>query len=281
MSNNAHMVPPQAKAPPVVLSIAGSDSGGGAGIQGDIKTISALGGFAVTVITALTAQNGAGVSGVQVTPPDFVLQQLAAVHQGFAIQAAKTGMLATREVMEALAPALAKRTYALVVDPVCVSQSGHTLLEAGALECLRTCIVPLADVLTPNVPEAEALTGQRIVSSTQIEAPIRQLLDMGAKAVLLKGGHLEEFAGQGQITDWLGLPDGTITAFVHKRVETKNNHGTGCALAAALATGLGAGLNLHKAVVQAQEFLSTTLAAAYAPGIGAGPPDHMAWLRKR
>ena len=266
---------------PVILSIAGSDSGGGAGIQGDSKTISVLGGFAVTVITALTAQNGAGVSGVQVISPDFVLEQLAAVHEGFAIQAAKTGMLATREVMEALAPVLARRSYPLVVDPVCVSQSGHALLEAGALESLRTCIVPLADVLTPNVPEAEALTGQRIASSAHIEAPIRQLLDMGAKAVLLKGGHLEEFAGQGQITDWLGLPDGSITPFVHKRVETANNHGTGCALAAALATGLGCGLDLPAAVVQAQDFLSTTLAAAYAPGIGAGPPNHMAWRGKR
>ncbi|WP_051258126.1 bifunctional hydroxymethylpyrimidine kinase/phosphomethylpyrimidine kinase [Desulfovibrio cuneatus] len=281
MSNSTKALHPRATSSPVILSIAGSDSGGGAGIQGDIKTISVLGGFAVTVITALTAQNGAGVSGVQVTPPDFVLQQLAAVQEGFSVQAAKTGMLATREVMEALAPALACRTYPLVVDPVCVSQSGHALLEAGALECLRTRIVPLADVLTPNVPEAEALTGQRIGSSAHIEAPIRQLLGMGAKAVLLKGGHLEEFAGQGQITDWLGLPDGTIIPFVHKRVETANNHGTGCALAAALATGLGAGLNVHSAVMQAQEFLSITLGAAYAPGIGAGPPNHMAWLRKR
>lgn len=278
--NNTSIVPPQATTPPVILTIAGSDSGGGAGIQGDSKTISVLGGFAVTVITALTAQNGAGVSGVQVTPLDFVLQQLAAVQEGFSIQAAKTGMLATREVMEALAPVLAQRTYPLVVDPVCVSQSGHALLEEGAVECLRSRIVPLADVLTPNVPEAEALTGQRIASSAHIAAPIRQLLDMGAKAVLLKGGHLEEFAGQGHITDWLGLPDGSITPFVHNRVETTNNHGTGCALAAALATGLGAGLDLITAVKQAQEFLSATLAAAYAPGIGAGPPNHMAWGKR-
>ena len=259
---------------PVVMTIAGSDSGGGAGIQGDLKTIMALGGFGLSVITALTAQNGAEVRGIHETPADFVALQLATVLDGFPVRAAKTGMLFSAPIMEALSDALRNKGFPLVVDPVCVSQSGHRLLREDAVDALRALMIPLADLLTPNKPEAELLAGSSIDNLTDVDRTMERFHGMGAKAVLLKGGHFPEYEGKESIVDWLGLPGEAPLPLAHARVETPNNHGTGCALSAALATCLAFGQPLRQAVVNSQEYLSQALAASYTPGIGAGPPNH-------
>lgn len=261
--------------PSVIMTIAGSDSGGGAGIQADIKTITVLGGFGVSVIAALTAQNGAGVRGIYEIPPDFVLLQLSAVREGFPVRAAKTGMLASVPIIEALGKALTDRDFPLVVDPVCVSQSGHRLLREDAEEALKRIVLPLADVLTPNRPEAELLSGIPIQGAGDVPKAIACLQKMGAKTVLLKGGHFEEYEGCPHMVDWLGLPGQEPIALPHARVDTPNNHGTGCTLSAAVATGLGQGLSVREAVVKAQDFLTRALAESFSPGIGAGPPNFL------
>ena len=260
---------------PVVLTMAGSDSGGGAGIQADIKTIMALGGFGLSVITALTAQNGAEVRGIHEPPPEFAALQLETVLDGFPVKAAKTGMLASAPIMEALSGLLQKKTFPLVVDPVCVSQSGHRLLREDAVDALRDLMIPLADLLTPNKPEAELLAGVPISDSSQLREAMYRLYRMGAKAVLIKGGHFAEYESGHSITDWLGLPGEEPLPLTHERIETPNNHGTGCTLSAALATFLAHGLPLRQAVTNAQAFLSKALAASYTPGIGTGPPNPM------
>lgn len=270
---------------PNVLTIAGSDSGGGAGIQADLKTIAALGGYGLSVITALTAQNGLGVSGVFATPADFVLAQLKAVRDGFPIHAAKTGMLFSAELVHALAEALADKDFPLVLDPVCVSQSGHQLLEESALSALISEFLPLADLTTPNRPEAEVLTGMRIQSESDIEEAIARLLALGSKAVLLKGGHFDEDLSESAapravpiVVDWLGLPGRKPLPLPQPRVRTENTHGTGCTLSSAIAFGLACGLGLEPAVRQAQTYLNRCLQHSYAPGQGFGPPNHMAHL---
>lgn len=268
---------PGSNAPyPVILTIAGSDSGGGAGIQADLKTMTALGGYGASVITALTAQNGAEVRGVHETPPDFVLLQLEAVLEGFPVRAAKTGMLASAPIIEVLASALEKKKdFPLVVDPVCVSQSGYRLLREDAEQALARRMLPLADVLTPNKPEAELLSGMSIEDASGVAEAVRRLQVMGAKAVLIKGGHFAEYAGQERMIDWLGLPGAELLPMPHSRVDTGNNHGTGCTLSAALATYLGMGLPLPAAVRKAQDYLTRALDTSFCPGIGAGPPNFL------
>jgi hydroxymethylpyrimidine/phosphomethylpyrimidine kinase len=269
---------------PNILTVAGSDSGGGAGIQADLKTITSLKGFGLSVITALTAQNGLEVKGVLPVPPDFVLLQLQAVLEGFKIKAAKTGMLCNAEIMLALHEKLRKRDYPLVVDPVCVSQSGYKLIDGEGIAALRQKIVPLADLLTPNLPEAEELSGVKIDSPGALEQAVRKLLRLGAKAVLLKGGHFKsgEFGREeGSLTDWLCLADGSMTPLVHRLVESGNNHGTGCTTAAAIAAFLGLGCALEESVRKAQDFLLRALENSFNPGLGAGPVNFMAgagWL---
>lgn len=266
--------------PPVILTIAGTDSGGGAGVQADIKTMTVLGGFGTSVIAALTAQNGAGVLGIHEVPIDFLLLQLKAVREGFPVKAAKTGMLASPQVIEALADALADKDFPLVVDPVCVSQSGYRLLREDAEEALRTIMVPMADLLTPNRPEAELITGVSIRNARDVNGAMERLHRLGASAVLLKGGHFAEYESMGEMVDWLGLPGEEAIPLAHARVETGNNHGTGCTLSAAIATCLGLGLSLHDAVKKAQEFLTRALATSFCPGIGAGPPNFMGGIGK-
>lgn len=267
---------------PNILTIAGSDSGGGAGIQADLKTITVLRAFGLSVLTALTAQNGLGVTGLHAVPADFVALQYRTVLEGFRIDAAKTGMLLNSEIMETLAALLARRDFPLVVDPVCVSQSGHALMEESAIDTLRRKIVPLADLLTPNIPEAEALTGLRIDDFNQIREAVRLLHGLGAKAVLIKGGHFQAGTGEGKpapvsaMTDWLGLPDGRLLHLPHPRVITANNHGTGCTLSAAIAANLGLGYPLEEAVRRAQAFLVRALEQSFTPGQGAGPVNFLA-----
>ena len=260
---------------PNILTIAGTDPGGGAGIQADLKTATVLKGFGLSVITALVAQNGAGVKGFQAVPPDFVLLQLEAVFEGFKVHAAKTGMLCNKPIMEALAPVLAGRDFPLVVDPVCVSQSGHRLIEDDAIEVLRERIVPVADLITPNIPEAEALSGVKIDSEQSMEQAVGKLLKAGSKAVLLKGGHFRvgDPGSHGKtLTDFLFMGDGSRLDLEHERIDTNNNHGTGCTLSAAIATFLGKGYALEEAVRRGQRFLHAALATSFHPGlIGAGP----------
>lgn len=258
-------------ATPNILTIAGSDSGGGAGIQGDLKTIMALGCYGTTVVTALTAQNGLSVAGIEPTSPDFAVLQLTTVLKGFKIDAAKTGMLFSASIIEALAPILKSREFPLVVDPVCVSQSGSSLLEDDAIDALKRLIIPGCDLLTPNRPEAESLSGVKINSADDIDACAEKLLSLGAKAVLIKGGHMP---GNITVTDYLCFPGVSPKALPMAKVETSNNHGTGCALSSAIACGLGKGLPLETAVATARRFLSAALLKSYAPGLGAGPINH-------
>lgn len=263
--------------PPSILTIAGSDSGGGAGIQADLKTITMLGAYGMSVISALTAQNGLGVTGIHAPDPAFVTLQLRTVLEGFPVQAAKTGMLFSSAIIGAVADILSARSFPLVVDPVCVSQSGHRLLEEDAVDALRERMLPLADLLTPNRPEAELLAGMPIHSDADVAEAGRRLLGMGAKAVLIKGGHCE--GTPIFVTDWLITPDRDPDPLRQPHVDTPNNHGTGCTLSAAIATWLGFGMPLRVAVTKAQEYLNMGLRHAYAPGEGAGPPCHFAALR--
>ncbi len=258
---------------PNILTIAGSDSGGGAGIQADLKTIMALHGYGMSVITALTAQNGEGVRAVHAPDTHFLLEQLSAVLEGFPVAAAKTGMLFSESIIETLTPVLAAQTFPLVIDPVCISQSGHKLLQDGAITALKKHILPLATLLTPNRPEAEFLTGKSIETVDDVAEAGAALLDMGAQAVLIKGGHFESRI---LVTDWLCLPNETPVALQQAHVDSPNNHGTGCTLSAAIATHLGHKLPLRTAITKAQEFVNLTMRKSYAPGRGHGPLNHRA-----
>lgn len=261
--------------PPNILTIAGSDSGGGAGIQADLKTIMALGGYGMSVITALTAQNGLGVTGIHAPDPDFVALELQTVLDGFPVAAAKTGMLFSASIIRAVAPILRKRDFPLVVDPVSVSQSGSRLLQEDAVAALKEEMLPGCDLLTPNRPEAEILTGLTIKTGEDAFAAGEKLLAMGARAVVIKGGHMESSV---VVTDCLCVPGQAPKALSQAKVETANNHGTGCTLSAAIATGLGKGLPLQIAVTKAQEYLNLALRKSYSPGKGCGPVNHAAAL---
>ncbi len=261
--------------PPNILTIAGSDSGGGAGIQADLKTIMAMGGYGMSVITALTAQNGMGVTGIHAPDPDFVALQLDTVLDGFPVAAAKTGMLFSAAIIRAVAPVLRRRSFPLVVDPVSVSQSGSRLLQEDAVSALVNDILPGCDLLTPNRPEAEMLTNMTIDSLDDAATAGEKLLQMGARAVLIKGGHMENSV---VVTDCLCMEGQAPKALPQAKVDTENNHGTGCTLSAAIAVGLGKGLPLQVAVTRAQEYLNLALRRSYSPGNGAGPVNHAAGL---
>ena len=258
---------------PNILSIAGSDSGGGAGIQADLKTIMANGCYGMTVITALTAQNGCGVAGIQAPEPDFVLLQLKTVLEGFKVSAAKSGMLFSADIIKAIAPCLEKKNFPLVVDPVSVSQSGSALLREDAVEALKTQIIPIADLLTPNLPEAELLSGIKIQTKEDIQKACEKLIELGAKAVLLKGGHM---AGSIMSTDYLLQKGQPMKELSQARIDTDNNHGTGCTLSAAIACGLGAALPLEAAVAKAQRYINLALRKSYNQGKCCGPVNHAA-----
>jgi hydroxymethylpyrimidine/phosphomethylpyrimidine kinase len=261
---------------PAILTIAGSDSGGGAGIQADLKTIAMLGGYGLSVVTALTAQNTRGVTGIFAPDPEFVALQLQTVLDDIPVRAAKTGMLFSSGIIRALAEHLRSRSFPLVVDPVCVSQSGHRLLQAEAEQALIREIVPLADLLTPNRMEAEVIAGMAVADEAQAAEAIRRMLGLGARAVLLKGGHFPAGTGQGgdTVTDWLGQAGGEIVPLTRPRVRTADTHGTGCTLSAAIATGLGHGLPLRRAVEQAQAYLQLGLVHGFTVGGGASPLNH-------
>lgn len=256
---------------PNILTIAGSDSGGGAGIQADIKTIMALGGYGMTAITALTAQNGLGVAGIEAAAPEFVALQIDTIINGFPVAAAKTGMLFSAEIIEVISEVLKNCSFPIVVDPVSVSQSGSKLLEDSAIGAMINKILPLATLLTPNCPEACMLTGIKVESARTAELAAKKLVDMGAKAVLIKGGHMESTV---MVRDYLYIPGQEIKEMPQPKVDTKNNHGTGCTLSAAIATFLGFKFPVEVAVAKAQRYLNLALRKSYAPGKGSGPVNH-------
>jgi len=254
-----------------VLIIAGSDSGGGAGIQADIKTVTALGGYAMTAITALTAQNTLGVEAIHDVPADFVSRQIRMVLDDIGADVIKIGMLGNARVIEAVAEALGEWAVGIpvVLDPVMVAKGGAAQLENSAEAALRDRLVGKAALLTPNVPEAEALTGEGISGPDDLERLGRQLLDMGAGAVLMKGGHM---AGE-TLTDVLVTPAG-VERYSAPRIDTPHTHGTGCTMASACATGLAQGLDLAAAVGRAHAYVAEAIRTAPGFGQGHGPLNH-------
>jgi len=253
------------RCPPCALTIAGSDSGGGAGIQADLKTFAAHGVHGLSALAALTAQHTRGVSAVYLPPPEFLRAQLDACFDDFSIAAVKLGMLANRDLIHCVADALEHyRPAHLVLDPVMVATSGAKLLENSALDALRTRLLPLASIITPNLPEAELLLGHAIASTADADAALEELRALGARAVLLKGGHLAE--GDTVIDR---LDDGqAITRFTHAR-RALDSHGTGCTLAAALAARLAHGASLTDACRSATGYVARALCTGYRPGQGA------------
>ncbi|MGV7218448.1 bifunctional hydroxymethylpyrimidine kinase/phosphomethylpyrimidine kinase [Bradyrhizobium sp. UFLA05-112] len=258
---------------PIALTIAGSDSSGGAGIQADLKTFAALGVYGASAITALTAQNTKGVTGIHAVPAGFVTAQIDAVFSDLDVDAVKIGMVAQAASIDAIASSLVRWSPRhVVLDPVMVATSGDRLLAAEAVEALRTRLMPLASVITPNLPEAAALLDEPVAESEAgIESQGRRLLALGCRAVLIKGGH-----GQGaESIDYLVSADGVI-ALAAPRVATQNTHGTGCSLSSAVAAGLAKGEDLATAVRDAKVWISTAIAAAerFSVGHGHGPIHH-------
>lgn len=254
-----------------VLVIAGSDSGGGAGIQADIKTITALGGFAATAITALTAQDTLGVHEVVALEPRFVARQIEVVLSDIGADAVKIGMLHDVAVMEAVCNALdpIADEVPIVLDPVMVATDGTPLLETNAVAMLKRRAVFLATLITPNIPEAEALTGRHIPNRDAMTEVAYMLPTLGCRAALLTGGHLDGPT----VVDMLATAEG-LELFEYPRIETKNTHGTGCTLASAIAVGLAQGLSLRDAVARARAYIQEAIRTAPEIGRGKGPLNH-------
>lgn len=249
--------------PARILVVAGSDSGGGAGIQADIKTITCLGGYAMTAITAVTVQNTLGVTGIHAIPPEIVAAQMRACIDDLGVDAVKIGMLGSAETVAAVAEVLRGIGVPVVLDPVMVAKGGASLISDEATGALIELLLPLATVVTPNTPELVVLTETEVEDEADALLAAQELLNQGPQAVLAKGGHLEG----SRITDWL-VTRGMQRAFTSERIETKSSHGTGCTLASAVACGLGQGLPLETAVERARAFVVQGLLNA--PGFGGG-----------
>lgn len=252
-----------------VLIIAGSDSGGGAGLQADLKAVTMLGGFAATAVTAITVQNTLGVHGVHPLPLDLIEAQARAVLDDIGADAIKTGMLGSVEVVERVAAILDTSAAPAVIDPVMVAKGGHPLLAEAAVAAVRDLMIPRAALLTPNAPEAEALTGLEVRDLDGQRRAGGALLALGARAVLMKGGHVPGDT----VLDLLLTPAGE-TVLEGPRVETRHTHGTGCTLASACAAGLARGLPLERAVAEAWAYVAEAIRRAPGLGGGHGPLDH-------
>ena len=259
-----------------LLTIAGSDSSGGAGIQADLKAFSACGTYGMSVITALTAQNTQGVSAIHDVPAQFVVAQLEAVFSDIRVDGVKVGMLSRPDILEAVASFLkAHPTKVLVVDPVMVSKSGHHLLQPEAVELLSRRLLPLAGLVTPNLPEAEALTGLTIRTLAEMETAGKRLLQMGARAVLVKGGHRSEGA-----SDVLVTAQGSVV-FSGERLDDKHTHGTGCSLSSACAALWARTGNLEDSIRQAKAYVTEGIRFGLAVGKGIGPIHHFHGLYEK
>lgn len=257
-----------------VLTIAGSDSGGGAGIQADLKTFAALGCYGMSAITALTAQNTQGVSGIHPVPPAFAAAQIAAVLEDIGADAVKIGMLYSADLIRAVAEQLQKfNAHNIVLDPVMVAQSGDRLLRDDAVGAMAEFLMPLADIVTPNIPEAEVLVGRALRTGDELRAAACDLARHGSCSVLIKGGHLE----QADSCDLLYLArENRFVELAAERIRTRNNHGTGCTLSSAIAAHLARGSGIEEAVRRAKEFISRAIRAGadYSIGRGHGPVHH-------
>jgi len=255
-----------------VLIVAGSDSGGGAGIQADIKTVTALGGYAMSAVTALTAQNTQGVFGIHDVPADFVVGQLETVLDDIGADCIKLGMLHRADVIEAVSAVIAERAadVPLVVDPVMVAKGGASLLESEAIAMLKRRIIMRATVLTPNIPEAEALSGMTIRGRDDAIAAGKMLATLGPESVLLKGGHM---AGP-TLVDFLFVGRELVETFEGPRIDTPNTHGTGCTTASAIAAGLAQGMDLRRAVARARAYVREAIRTNPGYGHGHGPINH-------
>ncbi|GAA2643329.1 bifunctional hydroxymethylpyrimidine kinase/phosphomethylpyrimidine kinase [Streptomyces vastus] len=263
-------------APPRVLTVAGSDSGGGAGIQADLKTMLAFGVHGMSVLTAVTAQNSLGVQGAWELPVEAVRAQYRSVVDDIGVQAVKTGMLASAELVETVAELIGGTEAPAVVDPVGVSKHGDSLLAASALDSVRTKLLPVATVATPNLDEVAQLTGVRVESEDGLRRAAAALLSYGPKWALIKGGHLSGDAGRvggGQAVDF--LTDGSEEHWLRApRLDNRHTHGTGCTLASAIASGLAKGQSVPEAVAAAKEYVTGAIADGFALGGGIGPVDH-------
>ena len=253
-----------------VLIIAGSDSGGGAGIQADIKTVTALGGYAATAITAITAQNTLGVTAVHPIPLAMIEAQAQAVLDDIGADAIKTGMLGDAATVELVARLIEETVdIPAVIDPVMIAKGGAALLDPGAVEAVRTLLIPRAALLTPNAPEAAALTGLTVETTDDLRRAGEALLALGAAAVLMKGGHVD-----GPVVVDLLMTPFAETRFETGRIETRHTHGTGCTLASACAAGLAQGLGLDRSVARARDYVLEAIRRAPGFGAGHGPLDH-------
>ncbi len=259
---------------PQVLTIAGSDSGGGAGIQADLKTFQELGVFGTSVLTAVTAQNTRGVHGVEAVSPKLITQQLDAIGSDFSIAACKTGMLFDAARIEAVATGVKRHVFnRLVVDPVMIAKGGAPLLQDTAIDALKTSLLPLATVVTPNVPEAEVLTGLTIRSFNDRLEAARRMLAYGVRAVILKGGHLE-----GETAEDLIMTESEVFLLSAPRIQTSDTHGTGCTFSAALTAELAKGRSIMEAAVTAKRFIQSAITHGLEIGAGHGPTNHWAYV---
>jgi hydroxymethylpyrimidine/phosphomethylpyrimidine kinase len=261
----------------IALTIAGSDSGGGAGIQADLKTFHQFGVFGTTVVVAVTAQNTGGVIAVHPIPIDVVNAQMAALAQDLPPEATKSGMLATGELVDAVADGLRRHRFPnYVLDPVMAATSVDRLLDPDAQRLVATRLVPLASVVTPNLSEARILAGQDVATPEQMEQAGRALLQMGARAALIKGGHLDG----DEVVDVLVTCDG-VRRYRRPKLATRSTHGTGCTLSAGIAAGLALGRGLERAVTDALDFVHRAIAAAPGLGSGQGPLNHQVEAPRR
>ncbi len=256
-----------------VLIIAGSDSGGGAGIQADIKTVTALGGFAMTAITALTAQNTEGVHGIHEVPTDFVVQQMRVVLSDIGADCIKIGMLHRAEIIDAVVSVLEEMApgVPVVADPVMIAKGGASLLAEAAQAALISRLLPVSTLITPNIPEAEVLSGKAILNRDDMTVAAHALLAMGPGAVLLKGGHMQD---DETVADLLLTGAGADEFFAAPRIKTPNTHGTGCTLASAIACGIAQGLSIPDAVIRARAYVREAIRTNPGFGHGHGPLNH-------
>ncbi|KOY81232.1 bifunctional hydroxymethylpyrimidine kinase/phosphomethylpyrimidine kinase [Lysinibacillus macroides] len=258
----------------VVTTIAGSDSGGGAGIQADLKTFQELKVFGTTVITALTAQNTRGVSGVLPIEAAFVKQQLQALLDDFSISAVKTGMLFSSAIIHTIAQIIADTNIPLIVDPVMIAKGGESLLQQEAIDAIIHYLLPIATIVTPNIPEAETLTGKKINTIADIKKAADHLLATGVHCAIIKGGHLADATNA---TDYVFFKNGQAFSMQTPRIATKNTHGTGCTFSAALTAFVGRGLTIKEAIIEAKKFIQLAITHDLALGHGHGPTNHFAY----
>jgi len=263
---------------PIALTIAGSDSGGGAGIQADLKTFAAFGVYGTSAITAVTAQNTQGVQSVMELPTDLVEAQIDSISDDIGFSVVKTGMLANAQIVEAVAAkANAFGGQQMIIDPVMIAASGDRLLHEDAIEAYRSLLLPLATVVTPNAPEAEALTGLRVTDRTTMQKAAEQIHTLGPQYVLVKGGHIDGPKASDVLFD-----GNSFKIFSDKRLHTSSTHGTGCTLASAIAAGLAHGRSVEESVKTAKSYVTGAIHSALAIGKGSGPINHMnkSWIEE-